>query len=215
MSVLLGGDANPLGAVVQYVRAPTEVVVAALGDRFVVEQVADDLVASLPRLLPFESPWSRLLVAPCGDWTAVVNNGLYGGDNTAPTPAISRKLDAECVVASSVSRYGPGHEQTQFELFGPGGEPPLMQVRSLSASATDGRWEWHESGRPLPFEQVDRYAAKRVRARFDRDMLLAYLDALGIPANDDGAYGAATLMQERATYDRRAMTLAEARADFA
>jgi hypothetical protein len=215
MSALLGGDANPLGAVVQYVRAPRAVVVAALGDRFVAEQMADDLVASLPRLLPFESPWSRLLVAPCGDWTAVVNNGLYGGDNTAPTPAISRTLNAECVVASSVPRYGPGHEQTQFELFGPSGEPPLMYVRSLSASATDGRWEWHESGRPLPFEKVDRYAAKRVRARFDRDMLLAYLVALGIPANDDGAYGPAMLLQETATYERRAMTLAEARADFA
>ena len=90
-----------------------------------------------------------------------------------------------------------------------------MYVRTLSASATDGRWEWHESGRPLPFEHVDRYSAKRVRARLDRDMLLAYLAALGIPANDDGAYGAATLMQETATHDRRVMSLAEARADFA
>lgn len=215
MTVLLGGAANPLGAVVQFVRAPAAGVADSLAPRFSVGREGGPLEDALGLLLPLESPWSRLLLAPCADWTALVNNGLYGGDPTAPGPAVSRALGVECVVASAVPRYGPGHEQTQLEVFGPGGEPPLMYVRSLSATATDGRWEWHESGTPFEFEDTGRYTARRKRDRFDRELLLDYLEHLGIPARDDTACGSARLLQEEATYERRSMTLDEARADFA
>lgn len=89
-----------------------------------------------------------------------------------------------------------------------------MYVRSISATATDGRWEWHESGLPFEFEQRDRYAAKRKPDRFDRDPADDYLVALGIPVCDEAAYGRATLLQDRAAFDRRSMTVEEARADF-
>ena len=120
----------------------------------------------------------------------------------------------QCVVASAVPRYGPGHEQTQLEVLGPTGEPPLMYLRSLSATATDGRWEWYESGTPFAFEQRDRYSARRKRDRFDRELLLEYLERLGIPARDDTAYGAATLLRNRNAFARRTMTFEEAQADF-
>lgn len=89
-----------------------------------------------------------------------------------------------------------------------------MYIRSLSDTATDGRWEWYESGKPFEFEATDRYTARRKRDRFDRDLLLDYLEHLGIPARNDAAYGSAILPQERAQFDRRTMTLDEARADF-
>jgi hypothetical protein len=212
---LLGGSANPLGAVVQYLNAPLATVSGALADGFDVIATTDQrLVDALDVLLPFESPWSRLVLAPCGAWTAILNNGLEGGDSTAPGPALSRHLNATCVIACSVPRYGPGHEQTQLEVLGPQGEPPLMHVRALSATATDGRWEWFESGQPFPFERPERYTARRKRDRLDRQLLLEYLDALGIPADDDDAYGPALLLQENATYERRCVSLEEARADF-
>lgn len=214
MTALLGGAANPLGAVVQFIHAPIGAVADAVASRFTVSPANAGLVDALSLLLPFESPWSRILLAPCGDWTALVNNGLHGGDSTAPGPAISRALNVECVVASAVPRYGPGHEQTQLEVFGPEGEPPLMYIRSLSATAIDGRWKWYESGTPFEFEVTERYTARRKRDRFDRELLLDYLKHSGIPARTDTAYGSAILLQERAQYERRSMTLDEARADF-
>jgi hypothetical protein len=211
---LLGGSANPLGATVQYLDAPLVRVADALADRFDATATDLRLIDALGCLLPFEAPWSRLLLAPCGGWTAILNNGLDGGDSTAPGPALSHHLNATCVVACSVPRYGPGHEQTQLEVLGPQGEPPLMYVRALSATATDGRWEWSESGKPFSFERRERYTARRKRDRLDRPLLLEYLDALGIPADDDDAYGNALLLQETATYERRRVSLEDARAEF-
>ena len=198
----------------QYIRAPVRIVVESLAPQFTARPANAHLLDALSLLLPFESPWSRILLAPCGDWTAAVNNGMYGGDPSAPAPAISRALNVQCVVACAVPRYGPGHEQTQLEVLGPEGEPPLMHVRTLSATATDGRWEWFESGSPFAFEATERYTARRKRERFDRELLLDYLEHLDVPARSDTAYGPATLVQERAQYERRSMTLDAARAEF-
>lgn len=221
MTILLGGEANPLGSVVHFIEAPVEACLAAFSKSFAefrdggqAKETGLRFDHALPFLLPLEAPWSRLLVARCGQWTAITNNGLYGGDSTAPGPAISNLLGVRCAVASCVPRYGPGHEQTQLEIFGPAGDPPLMYVRSISATATDGRWEWYTSGSPLAFEDTERYAVRLVKKRFDRDLLLAYLSALGIPADRDESYGAAVLLQNNGSYQRREMTLEQSRANF-
>jgi hypothetical protein len=214
VTVLFGGGACPLGLSVQFVEAPEPDVVAGLPGPVVSTSTGAGLPSALEALLPFEAPWTRMLTATLGPWTAVVNNFVDGGDSTAPGPAIARDLGVRCVVAEHVPRYGPGHAATQLEVLGPDGEPPLMYVRSLSASATDGRWAWYASGSPLPFEQTERYSARRKRDRLDRELLLAYLAALGIPVEDD-SYGEATLHQQQVSWDRREVTLAEARAVFA
>ncbi len=54
-----------------------------------------------------------------------------------------------------------------------------MSIRTVGATATDGRWAWDESGQPLPFEDVSRYGARRKRDRLDRELLVQYLAALG------------------------------------
>lgn len=222
MTTLLGGAANPLGSTMHFIEAPVEAVIAAYGEIFYdfreggsATETGRRFDGALPLLLPLEAPWTRVLVSQCGQWTALTNNGHQGGDSTAPGPAISDRLKVRCVVASCVPRYGPGHQSTQLEILGPEGVPPLMYLRSISASATDGRWEWHTSGDPLEFEHAGRYSARLVRQRFDRDLLLSYLAALGIPAATDDAYGAAVLLQNNAAYERYEMTLEQARADFA
>ena len=87
-----------------------------------------------------------------------------------------------------------------------------MSIRNIAADATDGRWSWHERGTPFPFEETDRYAARLKRERFDGPMLLRYLRALGIPADDDAAYGPGVLFQQEVDYTPRQQTLAELRA---
>jgi hypothetical protein len=88
-----------------------------------------------------------------------------------------------------------------------------MYVRSLSATATDGRWEWYESGTPFAFEETQRYVKRLRRERFDRPLLLRYLSALDIPV-EDKAYGSATLHQMQVSWSSREVTLEEARSDF-
>jgi hypothetical protein len=214
MARLLGGSASPIGWFVQYIQASLEAVLDAVRDvRSEVElRVAPPRAYPevLEDLVPFEAPWTRELVMPCGNWTAYLNNFVNGGDATAIGPAVARELDVRCVMAEHAPRYGPGHEGTQLWVMGPQGEPPLMYERSLSAVATDGRWEWHEFGRPFPFEDLSRYTAHRIRDRLDRDSLIRYLQELGIPADDDDAYGHGVLVQQLVPWPRRTVSLAEA-----
>lgn len=213
---MLGGDACPLGLTLQWVRAPERAAVDALPGalrRVRSRRTRRAFPQALETLLPFQAPWSRMLTGQAGPWTVIANNAVGGGDGTAPGPAVARALGVRGVVATHAPPYGPGHAQTQLEVTGPGGSGPLQTIRTLSATATDGRWAWYTDGDPLPFEDVERYAARRIRDRFDRAMLLGHLEALGVPTDDD-AYGPATLHQVRSPWARRAreQTLAEARA---
>ncbi|WBB67009.1 hypothetical protein [Micromonospora sp. WMMD812] len=214
MSRLLGGSASPIGWSVQYIHASPDSVLDAV--RKVHTEV--ELRVSPPRpypevlenLVPFEAPWARELVMRCGNWTAYLNNFVNGGDLTGIGPAIARDLDVRCVVAEHSPRHGPGHEGTQLWVMGPQGEPPLIYERTLSAVAADGRWKWYESGCPLPFEDLSRYTARRIRDRLDRALLTRYLQELGIPAEDDDAYGHGVVVQQLVRWPRRTVSLADA-----
>ncbi|MEZ5191106.1 MAG: hypothetical protein R2734_00055 [Nocardioides sp.] len=214
MTVLFGGDACPLGLSLQFLEAPRgrgRRCATWQSGRWSFDGNGFYSPQALSALLPFQAPWTRMLTAQVGRWTALANNGIHGGDGTAPGPAVSRALGVRCVVATHAPRQQSA--QTQLEVIGPGGEPPLMYIRSISATATDGRWEWHESGEPLPFEETERYGTRIKRNRFDRAMLLTYLIALGIPVDDD-AYGTATLHQEHVSWSSREVSLDEERRVF-
>lgn len=215
MARLLGGSASPIGWSVQFVEAPADVLLTAVldarqGTRLDI-RAPEDFPACLAALLPFEAPWTRELLVPCGTWTAYLNNFVNGGDSSAIATALARRLGVRCVMAEHAPRHGPGHEGTQLWLYGPDGEPPLMYRRTVSAVATDGRWQWETSGEPLSFEETDRYTSRRVRDRFDRPMLLRYLEALGIPADDDNAYGQGVLVQQLVDWPRRTVSLEQER----
>jgi hypothetical protein len=216
VTVLFGGDLCPLGLSVQFVDAPETQVTAALHDLFspvVSTPTGRRFPEALEAMLPFQAPWTRTLTSRVGRWTALTNNSVTGGDSTAPGPAIADRLGARCVVATHAPPFGPGHAQTQLEVVGPEGEPPLMTIRSISATATDGRWEWFESGEPFAFEETERYTGRHQRDRFDRPTLLRYLAELGIPVAGD-AYGPATLHQQQVTWPSREVTLDEERRLF-
>lgn len=68
--------------------------------------------------------------------------------------------------------------------------------RTIQASRQSSRWEWHESGEPLPFEDPTRYAAKRVRDRFDLEALNDYCAQLGIRRADPSFYGPHAILEE-------------------
>jgi len=216
--LLLGGDASPIGWSVQYLEARSEAVVDALRDIHSENAVRVTQARPYPGVLedlaPFEAPWTRELVMPCGRWTAYLNNFTDGGDSSAVGPALARLLGIRCVVATHTPRFGPDHEATQMWVIGPDGEPPLMYRRTLEAVATDGHWQWDVSGTPFEFEDQSRYSSRRIRDRFDRGLLLNYLDQLGIPAAHDAEYGPGVIVQQVVDWPRRTVTLDEARRDL-
>src|SRR5262249_15624035 len=63
----------------------------------------------------------------------------------------------------------------------PGGCRPLGYRRSI----VRGHWVFSESGEWNPFEQIERYAERRRRDCFTREMLHTYLQHFGIEALTD------------------------------
>jgi hypothetical protein len=202
-SGLLGGVHSPVGWVVAFIEAPHSAVLAdaerwrrELGQHVEVSSPTP-FPGCLALLEPLESPWTREVLIDCGPWTAYLNNQKNGGDPTSAASSLAHRLDTRCVIAMHSPLHGPGHGGTQLWMFGPDGEPPLMYTRTISAVAEDGRWSWRESGRPLPFEDRERYQARRIRARFDRDLLASYLNHLGIRVDDPTWFGTGTRLHQR------------------
>lgn len=110
MTTLLGGEACPLGLTVHYLEASVDTVIQALAEIWSPADVSAtslSLPQALPSLVPFEAPWTRMLAAQVGRWTAVVNNFVNGGDPSSPGPAVAGSLDVRCVVAEHAPPYGP------------------------------------------------------------------------------------------------------------
>jgi hypothetical protein len=128
------------------------------------------------------------------------------------TGYLAEQLGARAVISVHQPMTAAGHGSTQFQLLGPDGEPPLMCRRTIAAHAEDRHWSWHESGKPMPFEQPERYRARRRRDRLDRVLLAEYLQAMGIAVDDEGSYAEAVLVRQRVDWPTRNQTLAEARA---
>ncbi len=211
--VILGGALDPLGNTVAFLRSPCRDVVehrvqSAPAERLVIDD-AGKMPDALGVLDPMEAPWTVELFVDCGQWTAYFNNFIGGGDPSARAPALGRELNVDCVTAGHSPSYGPGHATTLLWIQGPTGQPPLMGVRNLQAQCQDGRWSWHTWGTPQAYEELDRYRARRVRDRFDRAMLIEYLDALGIHVDATEFWGWATSVRQLVDWDRRQQSAAE------
>ena len=87
-------------------------------------------------------------------------------------------------------------------------------MRTIDCGVFDsGRWTFEARGTEQPFEELEAYDSQRVRDRFTRSMLLRYLSALGIDADEMSAYGPASLVQARFVRVSWRATLEEARAE--
>ena len=217
--LLLGGVLRPAGVTTGFLRASFVDVLGhltgwrrSLGQTVSEQQIGfSDLVAALE---PFEAPWTREALFDCGEWTAYMNNARSGGDPSAAAPYLATSLGIECFTATHAPRHGPGHAQTSLQIFGPTGLPPLMGVRTITAHSEDGRWTWDLYGQEQSFERVDRYRDRMIRKRFDRQLLMEYLAAVGIRADDEDFYGQGALVVQIADYKRVQLTAQEVRYDL-
>jgi len=218
---LLGGKLAPFGLSVSFLRKPLAVVrdtIRAWRCDELHQTIEESGPIAFPecvtRLEPLEAPWTTEVLVDSGDWTTYLNNGIDGGDPTAAASYLGTRLECDCVMGMHVPPNASGHQATQLWLSGPDGVPPLMSKRTISATAEDGHWSWIVTGEPQPWEHVDRYAARRVRQRFDRPLLVEYLAAIGIHVDDDAFYGGGVCVRQVVTFARRQETAAQVRARF-
>lgn len=134
-----------------------------------------DLESNLLELLPINVTEIRrfLFHGTTGDWTAMISNTILGTDGSVPS-VLSDRLKCEMVRATNTD------DATMFEFSNPNKETVEEQFRAVSAHI-ESRWEFHEYGKPLPFEDTERYKTKRkIKDKIDSDLLIQYLNELGI-----------------------------------
>jgi hypothetical protein len=199
--IVLGGELRPLGNGVAFVELGLDDAVEAYrewGEGWSPPPALQPLGPGairdlLQELLPLEMPYRRrLLFGTTTGWTAIFDNSP-GGDPFPPT-YLGRIRGVRAVAAKHVPELEGPYPVTQFHLFGPEGEPPLMYVRTIDAGIFDeGRWTFEIWGRQQPFEEPQPYTRRRIRDRFDRELLIRYLAALGITPDDASWYTAGVL----------------------
>ncbi|MFI4898466.1 MAG: hypothetical protein ACIARR_11645 [Phycisphaerales bacterium JB059] len=133
------------------------------------------------------SPDRALLVPIGSDWTAFFDNHEREWLAAAEHFVLCQRLGVETYFFSYMSHDAP--EQTGSAHFSANRfNEGRVEERSVLL-IHDGSWEFHESGAPLAFENLDAYTARRKRDRLTPDILRAYGEAIGVPYWDPSVYG--------------------------
>ena len=184
--------------------------------------VEGGLEDALQALLPLSiGEYARVLFVPtAGPWTAYFDNGWRGTDAFPPMSHLAKRLATRGLRVVAVPPTEGRYPASIFELYGPEDREWLNFERAISAMKDGDRWRFSVSGDPLPFEDLDRYSARRVRDRFPHELLGRYLEELGIRAFDESFYmpnGRAHLLQSRRPYvaEAETVTLEQTRAEEA
>ena len=187
--------------------------------------VSGTLEQVLSSLLPLTSGERRrrLFIPTRSAWTAYVADQWTGTDAASPMSVMARMLSIRCLRVVAVphtlrgdqGRYGA----VMLDVFGPEQPGKLTNyVRALEVANDGGHWVFEQEGEPFPFEQVERYQARRVRDRFTFEMLKDSLRHLGLEPFEEHFYlppgSCAWLIQKTGPFATvgREYTLEQARA---
>lgn len=139
---------------------------------------------------------SRHAAVPVADgWSALLTDGPLGTDVGLLPSEAARDLGIQALRAVCVETGEATHPARILELYGPGGQAPLLCVRTIAAADDGGRWVFETSGEPLPFEDQDAYGRRRKADRFTGEMLYAYLRALGVPLDTEPSWTDAVVVE--------------------
>jgi hypothetical protein len=223
---VFGGPAWPVGWAVGFAQRPLEDVYPVMRawrhelrlPKYRYRELDGVPIVDQLLLLPSlqQPPKKELIVATSSDWTAHFDNSILGGDPVAWVGYLSSRLDCQGVIAVHIPRGQYPMPATRFELLGPAGEKPLRYVRTVTAGIYDeGRWQFEAWGVQQPFEEPAAYSSRLIRERLTRAMLLRYLLALGLDADEPSFYGDGVLIETRAPFRPRTLTLDDARREYA
>ncbi len=146
-------------------------------------ELTGDLEANLLQLLPISVTEIRrfLFLKTTNEWTAMISNTILGTDGAAPS-VVSERLMCELVRATIVP------DATMFEYANPLAPTADAKFRYVYAMK-EGKWEFHQDGQPLDFEDLIRYKNERmIKNKLDAGLLIKYLMNLGIDYNTKTYY---------------------------
>jgi hypothetical protein len=230
MLALVQDQFAPITSAVGFIEAPLEVVGLelqrwhrSLRNEAKIRGVQGLLPEVLHELEPLMTTGStrELLLETRSSWIAYFDNVAAGTDPMGPVSYLCGVIHCRGVIASYVphtltseardaeGRYGG----VQFSLVGPEETDFLNFVRSIEVVNDGGPWVFNASGSPQPFEEPERYTARRIRDRFTPEMLERYCAALGVRYFEADYYGPNGLMVECLSplpFGAEALTLAEA-----
>jgi hypothetical protein len=195
---LLADQYAPITSQIGYVEVGLEPAVElyaawlrGLGRPFEVRDLTEDgLPFAFHRLEPLTIPGAdRQLLVEIGGWTAYFDNGLHGTDPVSPIGYLTRVARAQGLMICAIAEAGRRLGAFKWELLAPYPTAFLNYRRTVSLVHDDTRWIFETYGDPLPFEDVERYAAPRKRDRFDSSLIEAYSHELGLRVFDPNAYG--------------------------
>lgn len=137
----------------------------------------------------------ELFVPTSSKWTAYFDNGYRGTDPSA-IRHLAERLSCLTVwlvarphtLRKSGARWEGRHGALLMAIYGPEPTEHLNLKREIRLQNDAGRWEFYLSGPPFPFEDVERYRARRKTDRFTFNMLKRYLGELGIRPFDENFY---------------------------
>ena len=202
MNVVFGGGLWPIGWSVGFIEAGFAEVARAMRDWHTEigrKESWTDVDGPLPKLLallaPLQTPPKReLIVGTERKWSAIFDNSRLGGDPNSAVHTLSRRLARRSVVATHIPRGQYRYPSTKFVLIGDDG----ASLRTVYAGIYDeGRWLFDAYGEVQGFEEVEAYGRRLKRERLTREMLLDYLWALDIRADDPSFYGEGALIENR------------------
>jgi hypothetical protein len=135
---------------------------------------------AMAALLP-GTAFSLEAFVPIGEWTLLLTNGPLGTDVGAALHHVASDHGCTGIRATAADAGPQSYAGRVLEVFGPGGKPPLLSIRSIAAANDGGRWVFETFGEPFPFERLEEYKHRRKGDRFTTELLYEYLRALGVP----------------------------------
>ncbi len=241
MKLLFDDQLAPITSTIGFLEIDTRLAAAAFerwhkplwerrGLHLTTREIAGDLKTVLLSLLPLNIVEQRrhLFIPTRSRWTAYIENDAHGTDAASTMSYLAQQIGCRGLRVTAVPNTIRRHEDkwqgrygaTVLEVYGPESIINFSNcVRAISALNDGGRWSFDTVGIPLPFEDLERYKARRVRDRFTPELLRDYLAALGLRPFEEDFYwpeGHATFIEKVGPLPPtvKELTLAEARARF-
>jgi hypothetical protein len=181
----------PLPSGFDFAKGRCDIVAAAVGtefQRFIggeplskeerrIDSIAD--VFAAPQVL--DNVGLHYFVLPTkSDWTAIWTSTFLCCGHDSLSFCLTKNHRFETVHFTSFDRVGPFQPGTVLSHRSPTGE------RHVAAIQEDSRWIFHQSGTPLPEEDISRYQKRKISDRWNLEALLTVLSRKGIrPWSED------------------------------
>lgn len=194
MTTLFNNELHPITSSIAFIQKDIKTVVNEFikwqeplinkhNNSFKTNVINNDLRNTLLDLCPLTTIERRryLFIPTKSEWTAFFDNGHTGTDRTAPE-VLGKKLNAKVIYIS----FNQLSEENVFEYYNLKDDNYDL-IRSISV-IKESKWEFHQYGDYLPFENIDKYKLKPIKERFTINLLNDYLKQFNINIFDENFY---------------------------